>query len=122
MIRGPVTARLGDHHIDYTIHLGAGILISAAYVAAACGASVLTGYRHVAVFGMINVLAVAVIAYLAIDGFASLWCGWAVVTSIAIAWHPAEPARRIPLPRSSPDRDDAVQARVSRNRILLRPM
>lgn len=87
MIRGPVVARLGDHHLEYSANLAAGLLISVAYVAATCGAAVFAGYRHIAVFGVVNLIAVGVIAHLAIDGFASLWCGWAAVTSIAIAWH-----------------------------------
>jgi hypothetical protein len=41
----------------------------------------------VAVLGAVNLVAVAKLAKLAVDGFASLWCGWAAVTSGAIALH-----------------------------------
>ena len=87
MIRGPVTARLGDFHLSYGIHLHGGLLIVAAYVAATCGATVFSGYRRVAIFGVVNLVAVAVLAKLAIDGFASLWCAWAALTAGAIALH-----------------------------------
>lgn len=87
MIRGPVTARLGDHHLAYGADLRAGLLISAAYVVATCGSTVFSGYRRISYFGVVNLIAVAVLAVLTIDGFASLWCGWAAVTSVAIAWH-----------------------------------
>lgn len=87
MIRGPVTARLGDNHIAYGTDLRAGVLISAAYVVATCGSMLLSGYRRIAYFGVVNLFAVVVLAYLTIDGFASLWCGWAATTSVAIAWH-----------------------------------
>lgn len=32
-----------------------------------------------------NLVAVAVIARLTLDGFAAVWCGWAAITSLAIA-------------------------------------
>jgi len=87
MIRGPVTARLGDFHLVYSVHLHAGLLIVSAYVAATCGSAVLSGYRHVARFGVLNLIAVAVLARLTLDGFASLWCAWAVVAGAGIALH-----------------------------------
>ncbi len=85
MVRGPVTARLGHYHVAYGAGLHAGLVIVAAYVVATCGSAVISGYRHVALFGVINLIAVAVLARLEVDGFASLWCGWAAVTSAAIA-------------------------------------
>ena len=39
------------------------------------------------VFGVVNLVAVAVLANLTIDGFASLWCAWAAVTAGFIALH-----------------------------------
>ena len=87
MLRGPVTASLGDYHISYGIHLHAGLAIVSAYVAATCGAAIFSGYRHVAIFGVVNLIAVAALAHVTIDGFASLWCGWAALTSVAIALH-----------------------------------
>jgi hypothetical protein len=85
MVIGPVTSTLGDYHIGYGIGLHAGFLIVVAYVAATCGSLVFSGYQPLAIFGVVNLIAVAVLARLAIDGFASLWCAWAAVTSGAIA-------------------------------------
>jgi hypothetical protein len=87
MLSGPVTARLGDAHVAYDIKLHAGFLITAGYVVATCASAVFSGYRQIAIFGVINLVAVIVIARLTIDGFASVWCGWAALTSIAIALH-----------------------------------
>jgi hypothetical protein len=97
MLRGPVSAHLGHDHVAYDIKLHAGLLISAAYVIATCGSAILSGFRRIAIFGVINLIAVAVIARLAIDGFASVWCGWAALTSLAIAAHIrfAPPARSV---------------------------
>src|SRR5690242_5543039 len=47
MARGPVTARLGDYHLSYGIHLHAGLVIVAPYVLATCGAGIFSGYRQV---------------------------------------------------------------------------
>ena len=87
MLRGPVTARLGDHHLSYGIHLHAGLGIVTAYVLATCGSAIFSGYLHIAIFGVVNLIAVAALAHLEIDGFASLWCAWAALTSVAIALH-----------------------------------
>jgi hypothetical protein len=38
-------------------------------------------------FGVVNLIAVAIIARLTISGFASVWCGWAAVSSAAITLH-----------------------------------
>jgi hypothetical protein len=87
MIRGPVSASLGHDHVSYNIKLHAGLVIVTAYVVATCASAVFSGYRHIAIFGVINLIAVAIIARLTIDGFASVWCGWAALTSVAIALH-----------------------------------
>ncbi len=87
MVRGPVTAALAHYHLSYGVGLRSGGLIVAAYVLATCGSLVLSGHRDIAAFGLVNLVAVAVLARLEIDGFASLWCGWAAITSGAIALH-----------------------------------
>ena len=85
MVRGPVTAEVGHYHLSYGIGLDSGFLIIAAYVLATCGSLIFSGYRPVAVYGVVNLIAVAVLARLTIDGFASLWCGWAAICAGAIA-------------------------------------
>jgi hypothetical protein len=87
MLRGPVAATLGHNHLRYTTDLSAGVLVVAGYVLATCGSLILSGYRDIAIFGIVNLVAVAVFAKLAIDGFASLWCGWAAFSSAAFAVH-----------------------------------
>ena len=62
-------------------------MVVAAYVVATCGSLIISSYRDVAVFGIVNLVAVAVLAKLTIDGFASLWCGWAALSSAAFALH-----------------------------------
>ena len=87
MVRGPVSVKLASYHLSYGIRLSDGFLIVALYVVAVCGPLLVSGYRNVALFGVVNLVAVIVIARLTIAGFASVWCGWAAVTSAAITLH-----------------------------------
>jgi hypothetical protein len=85
MVRGPVDVRLRPYHLAYSLRLSDGGVIVSAYVVAVCGAWLLSSYRPIALYGILNLLAVIVIAKLTVDGFASVWCGYAAVTSAAIA-------------------------------------
>ena len=87
MARGPVSVKLAPYHLSYGIRLSDGFLIVALYVVAVCGPLLVSGYREVALFGIVNLVAVIVIARLTISGFASVWCGWAAVSSAAITLH-----------------------------------
>jgi hypothetical protein len=98
MLRGPVEATAHPYHIAYSVQLSYGGLVVVAYVTAICGALLFSGYRHVLLFGLANLVAVAIIARLTIDGFASIWCGYAAVSAGAIALHMryAKPHRERP--------------------------
>jgi hypothetical protein len=87
MVRGPVGVKLAPYHLSYDLRVTDGLLIVALYVFAVCGPLLMSGYRSVVVFGIANLVAVIVIARLTISGFASVWCGWAAVSSAAIALH-----------------------------------
>ena len=70
---------------------------SSLYVVATCGVVVLRipPYRNL---GVANLIAVALLAWLTIDGFASLWCAYAALAAGAIALHMryAKPHRATP--------------------------
>jgi hypothetical protein len=87
MIRGPVGVKLASYHLSYGIRLPDGLVIVTLYVVAVCGPLLMSGYRHVVLFGVLNLIAVVIIARLTISGFASVWCGWAAVSSAAITLH-----------------------------------
>ena len=87
MVRGPVGVKLAPYHLSYSIRVPDGLLVIALYVVAVCGPLLMSGYRNVVIFGAVNLVAVIVIARLTIYGFASVWCGWAAVSSAAIALH-----------------------------------
>ena len=50
-------------------------------------ALLISGYRNVVIFGAVNLIAVIVIAWLTVSGFASIWRAWAAVSSAAITLH-----------------------------------
>ena len=85
MVRGPVTVRLSPYHLSYGLGLRDSLPVVVCYVVAVCGALLLSRHRHVVVFGAVNLVAIGVIAWLTIDGFASVWCAWAAITSGAVA-------------------------------------
>ena len=87
MVRGPVSVKLAPYHLSYSIRLSDGFVIVALYVVAVCGPLLVSGYRNVMLFGVVNLVAVVIIARLTVSGFASVWCGWAAVSSAAITLH-----------------------------------
>jgi hypothetical protein len=87
MVRSPIGASEHRFHLAYDITISHGGFVVALYVVAVCGALLFSGYRHVEIFGFANLVAVAFLAWLTLDGFASLWCGYAALSAGAIALH-----------------------------------
>ncbi len=74
-----------SHYIDFAI-TGASSTAGVVYVAATCGALLLSGQRPLVLWGVTNVAVVGLLAVGQGSGLPSLWCFWAACTSIAIAW------------------------------------
>ena len=87
VVRGPVRASIQGHHIAYDVDLWYGGLIVALYVVAVCGSLLMSKRSHVRWFGVANLLAACLLAWLSQSAFISLWCVWAAVTSVAVAVH-----------------------------------
>jgi hypothetical protein len=87
MLRAPIDVVEHPYHLEYVLHIRHGGLVVALYVVAVCGALLFSGYRHIEIFGIANLVAVGLLAWLTLDGFTSLWCGYAAVSSGAIALH-----------------------------------
>lgn len=84
IVWGPVDAAVEGHHIAYSVDISGGGDIGTLYVAATCGALLLSSDRWIRYFGVSNVGAVVVLVWLTVGGLTSLWCVWAAVTSVAI--------------------------------------
>ena len=87
LLLSPPSASIGTAHIAYKVAVPAGGYIVVPYIVATCGPFFLSSYRHAVAFGVVNLAAALVLAWALPSGFASLWCGWAALTSGAIALH-----------------------------------
>lgn len=95
---GPISVTRHPWHLAYNIRISYGIVVVALYIVAICGALLFSGYRHVVLFGLGNVVVVVILATMTANGFASLWCIYAAASSGAIALHMryAKPHRATP--------------------------
>ena len=98
MLRHAPSAALGSYHLVYSVGLPHGLLVVGLYIVATCGSLLASSYRHIRWFGVANLAAVVVLALLAANGFASLWCFYAAIASAAILLHMryAKPHRAAP--------------------------
>lgn len=87
VVRGPIEATIRGHYIAYDVDLWHGGALTALYVLATCGVLLLSDRAHVRAWGVVNLAAVLVLAWVNQAGLISLWCVWAAVTSVAIAAH-----------------------------------
>lgn len=85
IVSGAGHASDGGNFIRYRVHASDNDVLAVAYVAATCGAMLLSGERILVIYGVVNAIAVALLAALIAAGFASLWCFWAAITSVLIA-------------------------------------
>lgn len=93
---GPLHAQIQGHHISYSLPLPFGTQLTVLYVVATCGVLLVSSSRRVAIFGLLNLIAVALLTWLMVSAFISLWCSWAALTSIAIAFHLRHPEQPPP--------------------------
>ena len=85
IVAGPVGASIDGSHIAYDADINyAGILV-ALYIVATCGSCLVASNRWLVLLGLANLLAVIALGWITFTGFASLWCAWAALTSVAIA-------------------------------------
>jgi hypothetical protein len=87
LLRTAPSASIGTAHIAYKVAVPAGGFVVALYIVATCGPFFLSSFRHAVAFGVANLAAALLLAWALPSGFASIWCGWAALTSGAIALH-----------------------------------
>ncbi len=84
ILTGSVSAEIAGHTLRYRgsgSHAG---VITAFYVIAACGAFLLSSLCRVRIFGVANVIAVALLAWIESTALTSVWCTWAAIASVLI--------------------------------------
>ena len=87
VVRGPVVATIRGNHIDYFVNLWHGGTLVALYVVAVCGPCLVSRHRNLRWFGVANLVAAVLLAWLSKSSFISLWCVWAAFTSILMVAH-----------------------------------
>jgi hypothetical protein len=76
-----------DHHsIAYRNEMTGNLLISLLYILAACGALLLSSYRVVRWYGVVNVIALTIVEIVRSEVFASVWCFYAALMSVMLYW------------------------------------
>ena len=86
LMDGRASAVACDRYIDFNV-VSTSSLSAVLYVVATCGALLLSGQRILFAWGLTNVVVVAVLALWVGRGLPSLWCLWAAVSSVLVAWY-----------------------------------
>ncbi|MGD9959262.1 DUF6629 family protein [Nocardioides sp.] len=91
----PLSVVVHPHALEYDTGLTHGTLLSIGYVVAVIGPALLSGYRSIVAFGLVNLVGLLVVAFIYLDAFASLWCVYAALTSALVVVHMVR-RRRLP--------------------------
>jgi hypothetical protein len=83
----PVSVMVHPHALEYVTGLSHGGILAVGYVVAVIGPAVLSGYRSVVAFGLVNLVGLVVVAIAYKDAFASLWCVFAALASALVVLH-----------------------------------
>ena len=76
-----------DHNaIAYRNAMTGNLAISLLYIASSCGALLLSTYRVVRWYGILNVIALVIVEIVREYAFASIWCFYAALMSIMLYW------------------------------------
>lgn len=83
-VHSDLRVRVVDGTLDYVLPWGDAGLLALPYVAATCGAALLSGRPWVRAFGVANLLALSVVAVVERQGFSSVWCALAAGLSVLV--------------------------------------
>jgi hypothetical protein len=76
-----------DHlSIAYRNQMTGSLTISLLYILATCGALLLSSFRLVRWYGLVNVIALTIVELVKAETFASVWCFYAALMSIMLYW------------------------------------
>jgi hypothetical protein len=87
LVTAPVSVHIEGSHLAYRLGIDHGGLLAGIYAVVACAPPMLSSERRIAAFGLANLVAVVVLAWIESSALTSLWCAWAAVTSVAVAAH-----------------------------------
>jgi hypothetical protein len=107
LVMGGVGAAAAAHHVAYDLEILHGGVTVGFYVVATCGPMLVSRRRWFQAFGAVNLGVVVALAWVTTSGLVSLWCGWAALTSVAVATHLRRPAAAPGSPTRSAGRRSA---------------
>lgn len=87
LLARPVGVVPHAHAVEYQTGVTYGLLWAVLYVIAVVGPTVLSGYRSIVAFGVLNLVGLVVAAVLYQSVFASLWCVYAALVSVLVLVH-----------------------------------
>ncbi|MCW2817281.1 MAG: hypothetical protein JWR42_68 [Marmoricola sp.] len=87
VLDGPVTVEVHPHALGYQVGIDHVVPVTALYVVAVIGASLLSGYPSIVAFGALNLVGLTVVAVVYLTAFASLWCVFAAFSSVLVVCH-----------------------------------
>ena len=95
VLANPVEVIRHSHGLEYDTDVLHPIVWAVLYIVAVIGPSLLSGYRSIVAFGVLNLVGLVLVAVFYTQEFASLWCVFAAASSILILVHMVR-RRRLP--------------------------
>lgn len=97
VVAGPLGVEQHPHALVYRVGLENGTFWAVLYILSVVGPSLLSGYRSIVAFGVLNLVGLTIVALAYREAFASLWCVFAALSSVLILLHMYR-RRRLPDP------------------------
>lgn len=95
LLTEPVSAVEHDHALAYDTGVSNGWAWTGLYIVATVGPALMSGYRSIVAFGVVNLVGLTVVALFYAQGFISLWCVQAALGSALVLVHMLR-RRRLP--------------------------
>lgn len=95
LVTTPSSVTVHPYALEYATGVTNGWLWTALYVVSVIGPTLRSSYQSVVVFGFVNLLGLALVGLVYVQGFISLWCVQAAVTSLLVLVHMVR-RRRLP--------------------------
>ena len=77
---------IDQHSIAYRNEMTGSLTISLLYILATCGALLLSSFRVVRWYGVVNIVALTIVQIVKAETFASVWCFYAALMSVMLYW------------------------------------
>lgn len=95
VLANPVEVIRHAHGLEYVTVVRHPLVWAVLYIVAVIGAPLMSGYRSIVAFGVLNLIGLVLVAVFYTKAFASLWCVFAAASSILMLVHMVR-RRRLP--------------------------